>query len=183
MPDRFIGLLGLATAPKSTILAVPASQTGLVQIIHLLPCPSPPPPATKPPPTLYDPLPPLPPPSLPSLPPTHPSLTGKTPVTFITAHTTSLATLTASPSGRLLATTSETGTLVRIWDAWSGALIKELRRGVDKAEIYGVAFRPDESEVCVWSDKGTVHVFKIAAASSASSASGSKGGKDSGEKG
>lgn len=74
---------------------------------------------------------------------------------------------------------------MRVWDAWSGALIKELRRGVDKAEIYGVAFRPDESEVCVWSDKGTVHVFKIVTPPSTSSGSGKKGagGKDSGEKG
>ena len=46
--------------------------------------------------------------------------------------------------------------------------MKEFRRGSDKAEIYGVAFRPDEREVCVWSDKGTIHVFALAAGSGAS---------------
>ncbi|KAF8192472.1 hypothetical protein BJ912DRAFT_962082 [Pholiota molesta] len=52
-------------------------------------------------------------------------------------------------------------TLVRVWDAISGKLVREFRRGTDKADIYGVAFRPDEQELCVWSDKGTVHVFNL----------------------
>lgn len=46
--------------------------------------------------------------------------------------------------------------------------MRELRRGTDKAEIYGVAFRPDEREVCVWSDKGTVHVFSLVGGSGGS---------------
>jgi hypothetical protein len=53
---------------------------------------------------------------------------------------------------------------------------------MDKAEIYGVAFRPDESEVCVWSDKGTVHVFKITGTSSGTGGGSSKG-KEAPEKG
>ena len=64
-------------------------------------------------------------------------------------------------SGRLIATTSIQGTLVRVWDAATGKLVREFRRGTDKANIYGVSFRPDEQELCVWSDKGTVHVFNI----------------------
>jgi hypothetical protein len=51
--------------------------------------------------------------------------------------------------------------LVRIWDSFTGKLVREFRRGSDKADIYGVAFRPDERELCVWSDKGTVHVFAL----------------------
>jgi hypothetical protein len=50
---------------------------------------------------------------------------------------------------------------VRVWDSHTGKLVREFRRGTDKAEIYGVAFRPDERELCVWSDKGTVHVFAL----------------------
>jgi WD40 repeat protein len=61
----------------------------------------------------------------------------------------------------MLATTSSRGTLVRIWDTLTGKLLREFRRGSDKAEIYGVAFRPDEKDVCVWSDKGTVHLFSL----------------------
>jgi hypothetical protein len=37
----------------------------------------------------------------------------------------------------------------RRWHPATGTRIKELRRGTDKAEIYKVAFRPDEKEVCV----------------------------------
>jgi WD40 repeat protein len=69
--------------------------------------------------------------------------------------------MTVTASGRLIATTSAQGTLIRIWDTATGTKVKELRRGTDKAEIYGVAFRPDEKEVCVWSDKGTIHVFSL----------------------
>lgn len=50
---------------------------------------------------------------------------------------------------------------MRVWDSHTGKLVREFRRGTDKAEIYGVAFRPDERELCVWSDKGTVHVFAL----------------------
>ena len=55
---------------------------------------------------------------------------------------------------------------MRVWDAHSGKLVRELRRGTDKAEIYGVAFRPDEQDICVWSDKGTVHIFSLATGTS-----------------
>ena len=82
-------------------------------------------------------------------------------MSIIAAHTSALTSLSIPPSGRLLATTSERGTLVRVWDSVTGKLIREFRRGTDKAEIYGVAFRPDEQELCVWSDKGTIHVFTL----------------------
>lgn len=87
---------------------------------------------------------------------------------MIAAHTTALTTLTVPASGRYLATTSARGTLIRIWDAVTGKLMRELRRGSDKAVIYGVAFRPDEREVCAWSDKGTVHVFSLTSGSGGS---------------
>lgn len=140
----------MATATHSTLLAFAGRQLGHVQLIHLPPCK---PPAPKSPPS----------PTLPSPPPPRPA---KHPVSIIAAHNTAVATLTVLPSGRLLATTSERGTLVRVWDAHSGKLVRELRRGTDKAEIYGVAFRPDEQDVCVWSDKGTVHIFSLATGTS-----------------
>lgn len=80
---------------------------------------------------------------------------------MIIAHESALTTLTVPPSGRFLATTSSRGTLVRIWDTHTGNLAREFRRGTDRAVIYGVAFKSDESEVCVWSDKGTIHVFRL----------------------
>lgn len=118
---------------------------GHVQLVHLPPCPPPPP--LDPPASI-----------LPRKPPPAPA---KHPISIIVAHTTALTTLSVPPSGRLLATTSARGTLVRVWDSHTGKLVREFRRGTDKAEIYGVAFRPDERELCVWSDKGTVHVFAL----------------------
>ncbi|KAK0491000.1 SVP1-like protein 2 [Armillaria novae-zelandiae] len=142
--DNPKGLVALATAGYSTLLAIPGRQMGHVQLVHLPPCV---PPTPKGPP-LDRPSPPPPPPT-------------KHPVSIIAAHTSALTTLTLPPSGRLLATTSSRGTLVRIWDSHTGKLVRELRRGTDKADIFGVAFRPDEEELCVWSDKGTVHVFTL----------------------
>jgi len=142
---RHTGLVALASAPYATLLAVPGRQMGHVQLIHLPPCPSPTP--LGPPPS-----------SLPSRPPPPPT---KQPVSIIAAHTTALTTLTVPPSGKYLATTSSRGTLVRVWDTLTGKLVRELRRGTDKADIFGVAFRPDEQELCVWSDKGTVHIFTL----------------------
>ncbi|KDR83857.1 hypothetical protein GALMADRAFT_262220 [Galerina marginata CBS 339.88] len=143
--DNPRGLLAIATAPYSTLLVIAGHQIGHVQLIHLPPCPLPvprgPPPSTPP-----------------RKPPPPPS---KHPVSIIAAHTSALTTLAIPASGRLLATTSVRGTLVRIWDSITGKLVRELRRGTDKANIYGVAFRPDEQELCVWSDKGTVHVFNL----------------------
>ncbi|KAG6885205.1 hypothetical protein C0993_004887 [Termitomyces sp. T159_Od127] len=128
----------MATAAYSTLLTIAGRQLGHVQLVHLPPC-APPVPIG----------PPLTPPRKPPPPPT------KHPVSIIAAHETALTTLSVPASGRLLATTSSRGTLVRIWDSQSGKLVRELRRGTDKADIYGVAFRPDEQELCVWSDKGT----------------------------
>ena len=135
----------MATTVSSTLLAIAGRQLGHVQLVHLPPCK---------PPVSRDP-PPASPPRKPPPPPT------KHPVAIIVAHTTALTTLALPPSGRLLATTSSRGTLVRVWDALTGKLLREFRRGTDKADIYGVAFRPDERELCVWSDKGTVHVFTL----------------------
>ncbi|KAG8863751.1 hypothetical protein FRB96_007588 [Tulasnella sp. 330] len=141
------GLLALATVPDATLLIAPGRQVGHVQLIHLTPCPPPPLPS--------------PPPDTPPI--SHPTAHRPTrnPVSIIVAHTTSLTTLALPASGRLISTTSSRGTLIRVWNATTGKLLKELRRGSDSAVIYGVAFRGDETELCVWSDKGTVHVFKI----------------------
>jgi len=142
-----LGLLALATGPYSTLLAMPGHQIGHLQFIHLPPCP-PPPPSLRPD-------------AIPPKPPRISGQQGKHPVSQIMAHTSALATITTTLSGKYVATTSVQGTLIRIWDAQTGHKLYEFRRGFDQANIYGVAFRPDERECCVWSDKGTVHVFSL----------------------
>ncbi|KAK7470772.1 Phosphatidylinositol 3,5-bisphosphate-binding protein [Stygiomarasmius scandens] len=151
--ENIRGLVALATAAHSTLLVAPGRQTGHVQLVHLPPCREPVPLG---PPSSSKPKKPAPRPS-------------KNPVSVIVAHNSALTTLSVPPSGRLLATTSSNGTLVRIWDTHSGNKVREFRRGIDKADIFGVAFRPDESEICVWSDKETVHVFSLLSASNTQS--------------
>lgn len=80
---------------------------------------------------------------------------------LIDAHNTPVAALTLSLDGSRLATASEKGTLVRIFDTSSGAKLQELRRGTDPAEIYHIAFNRTCSWLAVTSDKNTVHVFSL----------------------
>ncbi|KAJ3117514.1 WD repeat domain phosphoinositide-interacting protein 3 [Phlyctochytrium bullatum] len=83
------------------------------------------------------------------------------PISIIAAHNSGLACFALSTSGHLLATASETGTLIRVFDTRSGRLINELRRGLDRAEIFCIAFNTEGTRLCVSSDKGTIHVFNV----------------------
>ena len=137
--------MALATTLDSTLLAIPARQSGQVQLVHL-------------PPLSHDP--PLPPP------PSHdPLATPYASISIIVAHSSPLAALATTESGSLVATASSKGTLVRIWDVTSaggvGVLLRELRRGTDSAIIFGISLRADGGRVAVSSDKGTVHVWHL----------------------
>jgi WD40 repeat protein len=80
----------------------------------------------------------------------------------IQAHNNALTQICLTLDGARLATASEKGTLIRIFDTKTGNQLRELRRGADKAEIYSIAFSPDSNWLCVSSDKGTVHIYGIA---------------------
>lgn len=62
-----------------------------------------------------------------------------------------------------MATASEKGTLVRLWDTKTGTQIRELRRGADRADIYSLAFSANAEWLCVSSHKGTVHIYGLTA--------------------
>ncbi|KAI3844624.1 hypothetical protein MKX03_026726 [Papaver bracteatum] len=81
--------------------------------------------------------------------------------TFISAHDSSIECMSLTLDGKLLATASSKGTLVRIFNTSNGTLLQEVRRGADRAEIYSLAFSPNTQWLAVSSNKGTVHVFKL----------------------
>jgi hypothetical protein len=80
---------------------------------------------------------------------------------LVEAHESELGALAVSRDGRLLASASERGTLIRVFSAVTGQFLQELRRGADRAIIYSLAFNPAATLLACSSDKGTVHVFTV----------------------
>lgn len=80
---------------------------------------------------------------------------------LINAHDSQIACMTLTPDGLLLATASVKGTLVRIFNTMDGTRLQEVRRGVDRADIYSIALSPNVQWLAVSSDKGTVHIFNL----------------------
>ncbi|TVY20972.1 SVP1-like protein 2 [Lachnellula arida] len=82
-------------------------------------------------------------------------------VSIIPAHGSALRAIDISRDGEVLATASETGTLVRVFATSNCARIAELRRGVDHATVYSLSIAPSGQLLAVTSDKSTLHVFDI----------------------
>ncbi|XP_071697782.1 autophagy-related protein 18a-like [Rutidosis leptorrhynchoides] len=80
---------------------------------------------------------------------------------FILAHDSRIACFALSQDGNLIATASNKGTLVRVFNTLDGTLLQEVRRGADRAEIYSLAFSSAAEWLAVSSDKGTIHVFSV----------------------
>lgn len=84
--------------------------------------------------------------------------------TLIKAHDAELAQFALNADGSRIASASEKGTLIRIWNCHSGEPLRELRRGMDRAEIYCIAFNPASTFIACSSDKGTVHIYSLTGA-------------------
>lgn len=82
-------------------------------------------------------------------------------VSIIPAHSSSLKAIQLSPDGELLASASETGTLIRVYSTSNCAKLAELRRGIDPATIYSLAFSPSGDFLACTSDKSTLHIFDV----------------------
>ncbi|MCJ1338452.1 Phosphatidylinositol 3,5-bisphosphate-binding protein [Bachmanniomyces sp. S44760] len=82
-------------------------------------------------------------------------------VSIVPAHGSALRAMEISPDGEVLATASETGTLIRIWATSTWTKVGELRRGVDHAKIYSIGISPDNAYLAVTSDKSTLHIFDL----------------------
>jgi WD40 repeat protein len=80
---------------------------------------------------------------------------------LINAHNTQVTALALSLNGSRLATASEKGTLIRVFETSNGTKLQELRRGSDHADVYHLTFDRKSMWLAVTSDKNTVHVFAI----------------------
>jgi len=80
---------------------------------------------------------------------------------LIHAHDSELAALALSLDGTHLATSSDKGTLIRVFDTQSCDQLQELRRGMDRADIRSLAFNQTCTYLACSSDKGTVHIFAL----------------------
>ena len=79
----------------------------------------------------------------------------------IPAHKGVINFLQLNKDGSILATASDKGTLIRLFDTATGEPIQELRRGTENAEIYSVAFDNTNRFLAVSSDRKTIHIFII----------------------
>ncbi|KAF8325712.1 WD40 repeat-like protein [Amanita rubescens] len=105
-------------------------------------------------------------------------------VNAIQAHKTPLSFLSINSTGTLLATASEKGTVIRVWNIPSAEKLYQFRRGTREAVIYSMNFNPMSTLLAVSSAHDTVHIFKLgvnkgSGPSSSSSGSGATSPPDS----
>ena len=82
-------------------------------------------------------------------------------VPTINAHDGNISFIAINYEGTLLATSSEKGTLIRIFCTNNGELIQELRRGAKIAEIYYISFDFNNKFIACSSNSRTIHIFSI----------------------
>ncbi|KAF9008264.1 WD40-repeat-containing domain protein [Cyathus striatus] len=86
------------------------------------------------------------------------------------AHKSPISFLAINSTGTLLATSSDKGTVIRVWSVPGAEKLYQFRRGTRETRIYSMNFNTVGSLLAVSSAHDTVHVFKL-----------QKGGKGGGE--
>ena len=79
----------------------------------------------------------------------------------IKAHESRIAFLAINKNGTLLATSSDTGTLIRLFNISNGENISVFRRGINSVSMVCLTFSPNNIFVGCISDVGTIHIFSI----------------------
>ncbi|TEB26283.1 WD40 repeat-like protein [Coprinellus micaceus] len=98
----------------------------------------------------------------------------------IQAHKAPISYLALNQAGTMLATSSEKGTVIRVWSVPGAEKLYQFRRGTREARIYCISFNVVGSLMAVSSAHGTVHIFKLGGPNkSSSSSSSTKGAADS----
>lgn len=84
-------------------------------------------------------------------------------ISIIKAHKAKIRCLTLNRLGSLIASASETGTIIRVHSTFNTALLYEFRRGLDRAIVTSMKFSHNDTMLAVLSDKNTLHVFNLSA--------------------
>mmetsp|Transcript_2440 Transcript_2440/g.7449 ORF Transcript_2440/g.7449 Transcript_2440/m.7449 type:complete len:515 (+) Transcript_2440:244-1788(+) len=90
---------------------------------------------------------------------------------WIKAHKSPLTALKFSLDGTLLATASETGTVIRVFRVPTGERLFSFRRGTYSATLYSLAFDETNTMLAASTSNGTVHVFSLGSGESLAAAS------------
>ncbi|SGZ30487.1 BQ5605_C048g12380 [Microbotryum silenes-dioicae] len=96
---------------------------------------------------------------------------------IIQAHKAPISCVALNPSGTLVATSSDKGTVIRVFSLPNGDRVHEFRRGSYPAKIYSITFNAVSTLLGVSSDTETVHIFKLTNGGKNSGAAGFKGGR------
>ncbi|KAH6678957.1 protein-vacuolar targeting protein Atg18 [Plectosphaerella plurivora] len=91
-------------------------------------------------------------------------------VNVIEAHRSPLSSISLSSEGTLLATASETGTIIRVFSVPRGQKLYQFRRGTYPSTIYSMSFNLGSTLLCVSSMSDTVHIFRLIASPAAGQA-------------
>lgn len=83
------------------------------------------------------------------------------PLAVIEAHKSALAAMCLSNDGSLLATASDKGTIVRVFNVETGLKLYQFRRGTYPTKIFSLSFSRDNMYVVATSSSETVHIFRL----------------------
>lgn len=83
------------------------------------------------------------------------------PLAVIEAHKSALAAMCLSNDGSLLATASDKGTIVRVFNVETGLKLYQFRRGTYPTKIFSLSFSRDNKYVVATSSSETVHIFRL----------------------
>lgn len=81
--------------------------------------------------------------------------------TEIDAHQSKIVALAITVDGSMIATASETGTVIKVYSSETGSLLYEFRRGTTSTQIYSLAFSQNNNFVACTSANGTAHIFEL----------------------
>jgi len=82
-------------------------------------------------------------------------------VCIIAAHKSALSCIQFNYSGKMIATASDKGTVIRVFSSQVGDLLYQFRRGTYNANIYSISFNLSDTFLGVSSDSETVHIFRL----------------------